>query len=79
MNSMPSIIEIESAPVVLVKGKKCQIVTIKDLSYIVTQSRKKLRLNYQQQLSMAMSHETMTPLNSILQLAECVRAQLHAA
>jgi signal transduction histidine kinase len=42
-------------------------------------SRKKLRKNFQNQLISAMSHEFMTPLNSILQLSEFARIQLQIA
>ena len=52
------------------------MITVKDISYILAFEKAKLRSSFQQQLTSSLSHEKLTPLNSILNLSEIVLEQL---
>ena len=77
-NEVPKVVEIEIIPIELEGGTQSQMVSIKDISYALKNEKEKLRSNFQQQLTMSLSHEQMTPLNSILSLSEVVYTKLMA-
>ncbi len=51
----------------------CLMVEIQDLSKVLTKGLTRLQTLFQKMLTNALSHERMTPLNSIVNLSDLVR------
>lgn len=47
-----------------------QLLVISDITFILMNEKSKIKHNFQQQLTATLSHEQMTPLNSILNVSE---------
>ena len=53
-----------------VEGSCCKIIAVSDISQIFWREKLVLRKNFQQQLTSSLSHEIITPINVILNLAQ---------
>jgi signal transduction histidine kinase len=47
-----------------------QLVVMSDISYILRNERSQIKSNFQEQLTATLSHEQLTPLNSIINLSD---------
>jgi signal transduction histidine kinase len=55
------------------------MLVIRDITYILRHEKSRIKSNFQQQLTATLSHEQMTPLNSILALSDIVHTQMKQA
>jgi signal transduction histidine kinase len=61
--------EIEIKTVQL-ENESHQLVVMSDISYILRNERSQIKSNFQEQLTATLSHEQLTPLNSIINLSD---------
>ena len=53
-----------------------QLLVISDVTHILKAEKKKIQLNFQQQLTASLSHEQLTPLNSILYGSDLLQSNI---
>ena len=54
-------------------GRSCSLLVIRNISHVVRQQKLQADYEYQQLLVRTMSHEQLTPLNSIINMAEIMQ------
>ena len=53
-------------------GQKSRLIILRNVSYLIEQQRLQTAASYDKRLTNTLSHELLTPLNSIINLSECL-------
>ena len=54
-------------------NSECSLIVIRNVSYVLRQEKQRLEASHQQLIVQTMSHEQLTPLNAILNLADMLK------